>query len=124
VNDFIPKPILSEEFLVRINNLITKGRLLDKIHHQRRKLYTLATTDKLTGCNNRHSLMEFSGIFLAQVKRPKYPVSLLVIDLDKFKIINDTHGHAIGDAVLIAVRRLLNRSFRNYDFVARFIKPL
>jgi two-component system, cell cycle response regulator len=47
VNDFIPKPILSEELLLRINNLITNKRLLDKIHDQRRELYTLATTNLL-----------------------------------------------------------------------------
>jgi two-component system, cell cycle response regulator len=64
--------------------------------------------------------MEFSGKFLAQAKRHKYPVSLLVIDLDKFKVINDTHGHAIGDVVLIAVGHLLNRSFRDGDLIACF----
>jgi two-component system cell cycle response regulator len=120
VNDFIPKPILHEELLVRINNPITNKRLLDKTHDQRRELYTLATTDKLTGCNNRHSLMEFSGKFFAQAKRHKYPASLLVIALDKFKIINGTHGHAIGDVELIAVGQLLNHSFRDGDLVARF----
>ena len=120
VNDFIQKPILSGELLVRIRNLITTKRLLDKVHDQRRELFALATTDKLTGCQNRHSLMEFSGKFFALSSRQKYPISMLVIDLDHFKSINDTQGHAIGDLVLSEVGNLLNQFFREGDLVARF----
>ncbi len=120
VNDFLQKPILAEELLVRISNQITNKRLLDKVHDIRRELYALATTDKLTGCHNRHSLMEFSDKFIAQARRHAYPVSAMVIDLDHFKAINDNHGHAVGDLVLQEVGRLLNRSFREGDLVARF----
>jgi two-component system cell cycle response regulator len=120
VNDFIQKPILSGELLVRIRNLITTKRLLDKVHDQRRELFALATTDMLTGCQNRHSLMEFSGKFFALSSRQKYPISMLVIDLDYFKSINDTQGHAIGDLVLGEVGKLLNQLFRESDLVARF----
>ncbi len=120
VNDFLQKPILAQELLVRISNQITNKRLLDKVHDIRRELYALATTDKLTGCHNRHSLMEFSDKFIAQAQRHGYPVSALVIDLDHFKSINDQHGHAVGDIVLQEVGNLLNRSFREGDLVARF----
>jgi two-component system cell cycle response regulator len=120
VNDFLKKPFLTEELLIRVHNLIANKRLLDKVHDQRRELYTLATTDKLTGCRNRHSLMEFSGEFLSQASQHGYPVSLLVLDLDHFKSVNDTHGHAMGDAVLEAIGKLLNASFSEEDLVARF----
>lgn len=120
VNDFLQKPILDQELLVRVGNLITNKRLLDKVHDQRRELFALATTDKLTGCHNRHSLMEFSSKFIAQAHRHQYPISLMVIDLDHFKSINDTHGHAIGDVVLEAIGKLLNGGFREGDLVARF----
>jgi two-component system cell cycle response regulator len=120
VNDFLKKPFLAEELLIRIHNLIANKRLLDKVHDQRRELYTLATTDKLTGCHNRHSLMEFSGNFLSQASQHGYPVSLLVLDLDHFKLVNDTHGHAMGDVVLEAIGKLLNASFSEEDLVARF----
>ena len=120
VSDFLQKPVLGEELLVRVGNLITNKRLLDKVHDQRRELFALATTDKLTGCHNRHSLMEFSHKFIAQAQRHEYPVSLMVIDLDHFKSINDNHGHAVGDIVLQAVGKLLNSSFREGDLVARF----
>ena len=120
VNDFLRKPVLLEELQVRIGNLLTNKRLLDKVHDIRRELYSLATTDELTGCHNRHSLMEFSDKFISQARRHGYPVSLLVIDLDHFKKINDTHGHAVGDIVLREVGALLNASFREDDFVTRY----
>jgi two-component system cell cycle response regulator len=120
VNDFLPKPILHEELMVRIANLITNKRLLDKVHDIRRELFALATTDKLTGCHNRHSLMEFSDKFISQALRHKYPVSMLVIDLDHFKAVNDNHGHAAGDIVLELTGKLLNDSFRDGDLVSRY----
>lgn len=120
VNDFLTKPILHQELLVRIGNLITNKRLLDKVHDIRRELFALATVDKLTGCHNRHSLMEFSGKFVAMAIRHEYPVSMLVIDLDHFKSINDNHGHAIGDVVLELTGALLNESFREGDLVVRY----
>jgi two-component system cell cycle response regulator len=120
VNDFIRKPVMARELLVRIGNLITNKRLLDKVHDQRRELFALATTDKLTGCHNRHSLMQFSLKFIALSERQQYPISMLVIDLDHFKSINDNYGHAVGDVVLEAVGMLLNKFFREGDLVARF----
>ncbi len=120
VNDYLLKPVLLQELLIRVDNLITNKRLLDKVHDQRRELYSLATTDKLTGCHNRHSLTEFSNKFISQAHRHSYPVSLMVIDLDHFKSINDTHGHAVGDIVLSEIGNLLKLSFREGDLVARF----
>lgn len=120
VNDFLKKPFLTEELLIRIHNLITNKRLLDKVHDQRRELFVLANTDKLTGCHNRHSLMEFAGDFLSQATQQGHPISLLVLDLDYFKLVNDNYGHAMGDIVLEAIGELLNTSFRAEDLVARF----
>lgn len=120
INDFIAKPILLDEMLIRVKNLITNKRLLDKVHDQRRELFALATTDKLTGCQNRHSLMDFSSKFISQAQRHCYPVSVIMLDLDHFKKINDAHGHSTGDGVLQATGELLNRSFREGDMVARF----
>ncbi len=120
ISDFLPKPVLIEELLLRVKNLVTNKRLLDKVHDQRRELYALATTDKLTGCHNRHSLTDFAKKFLSQAIRHQYPVSLMMLDLDHFKSINDTHGHAVGDIVLSEMGQLLNSSFRDGDMVARF----
>ncbi len=120
ISDFIPKPVLIDELLVRVTNLITNKKLLDQVHDQRRQLYSMATTDKLTGCHNRHSLMEFSKKFISQAIRHRFHISLMVMDLDFFKKINDTHGHAVGDIVLSEMGKLLISSFREGDMVARF----
>jgi two-component system cell cycle response regulator len=120
ISDFLPKPVLIEELLLRVKNLITNKRLLDKVHDQRRELYAMATTDKLTGCHNRHSLTDFAKKFISQAIRHLYPISLIMLDLDHFKKINDTHGHAVGDIVLSELGQLLNSSFRDGDMVARF----
>lgn len=120
VNDYLPKPILPQELLIRAANLVTSKRLLDQVHDTRRQLYLMATTDKLTGCQNRHSLTEFSGKFIAQAIRHKYPVSLMVIDLDHFKAINDGHGHSTGDEVLAETGKMLRSAHRDGDLVARF----
>ncbi len=120
VNDLLPKPILHEELLIRISNLITNKRLLDKVHDIRRELFAQATIDNLTGCHNRHSLMQFSEKFISTARRHEYPVSLLVIDLDHFKTVNDNHGHAVGDIVLEKTGALLLESFREGDLVSRY----
>ncbi len=120
VNDFIQKPIMPEELAIRIGNLITNKRLLDKVHDIRRELFDLATIDQLTGCHNRRSLMDFAGKFFHQAQRYEFAVSLMVIDLDHFKQINDNHGHIAGDSVLKSVGKLLAQSFREGDLVARF----
>ncbi|NNE63187.1 MAG: diguanylate cyclase, partial [Gammaproteobacteria bacterium] len=120
VNDFIHKPIIPEELVVRIGNLITNKRLLDKVHDIRRELFELATIDQLTGCHNRRSLTDFSEKLIHQAQRYKFAVSLMVIDLDHFKLVNDNHGHIAGDRVLKTVGSLLIKSFREGDLVARF----
>ena len=120
VSDYLTKPILPQELLIRAGNLVTSKRLLDQVHDTRRQLFLMATTDKLTGCQNRHSLTEFSGKFNAQAIRHNYPVSLMVIDLDHFKSINDTHGHATGDQVLAETGQMLRSAHRDGDLVARF----
>ncbi len=120
INDFIQKPVMPEELVIRISNLITNKRLLDKVHDIKRELFMAATTDKLTGCHNRRSLTDLSKKIINQAQRHNYPVSLMVVDLDFFKSINDQHGHTTGDQVLEAIGRLLNKTFREGDLAARF----
>ncbi len=120
VNDYLIKPVLPQELQIRASNLVTAKRLLDQVHDTRRELFLMATTDKLTGCQNRHSLTEFSGKFIAQAIRHNYPVSMMVIDLDHFKSINDNHGHATGDRVLAETGQMLRAAHRDGDLVARF----
>lgn len=83
------------------------------------ELQKLANTDTLTGLNNRRHFYELANTELARTRRFKTPLSLLMIDIDHFKIINDTHGHAMGDTVLQHLANLMKSSLRGMDITAR-----
>ena len=84
-----------------------------------RELERLATTDPLTGVTNRRQFIDRCEQELVRHKRFEHPVSLLMIDVDHFKRINDNHGHAIGDAVLIHLCALAAEQLRRTDVFAR-----
>lgn len=76
--------------------------------------------DQLTHCNNRHSLAEFAPKFIADATKYTSPLSMLILDLDHFKEINDQHGHTTGDEVLSGIGALLMKLSSHGDcFVAR-----
>jgi diguanylate cyclase (GGDEF)-like protein len=85
-----------------------------------RKMYQAALRDGLTGAFNRRYLEERLEAELAYARRHDTPVSLLLLDLDHFKRINDEHGHRAGDGVLGHFVRLLERAVRTEDVVARY----
>jgi diguanylate cyclase (GGDEF)-like protein len=83
------------------------------------ELQRLATTDSLTGLPNRRHFMEQLEYELARIKRFGKPASLLMLDLDHFKRVNDTYGHAAGDAVLRHFAELAQTSLREIDLIGR-----
>ncbi|MHB8245403.1 MAG: sensor domain-containing protein [Acidimicrobiales bacterium] len=85
-----------------------------------RELTELALHDPLTGCANRLLLNDRVALAAESAKRERLFVGLLVIDLDDFKMINDTHGHLVGDEVLIGVAKRLRSVVRPGDTVARY----
>ncbi|MGQ0642395.1 MAG: GGDEF domain-containing protein, partial [Gemmatimonadaceae bacterium] len=85
-----------------------------------RRLEQLASTDPLTDVLNRRALAERLLGEMERVRRYETTVSILLIDLDFFKRVNDTHGHLVGDDVLTEVAELLQRAVRAVDVVARF----
>jgi len=85
-----------------------------------RELERLATVDALTGVLNRGAWMSRATTELAVSVRYGYPVAVLMIDLDHFKLINDTHGHADGDRALVFVARALEAAVRPGDLVGRY----
>jgi two-component system cell cycle response regulator len=80
----------------------------------------LATTDTLTGLLNRRAFLDAMDRERARSERHVFPLSLLLLDVDHFKRVNDTRGHAAGDAVLQAVARILASVARRSDIVARW----
>jgi diguanylate cyclase len=79
-----------------------------------------ARRDALTGLDNRLAVNERLHDEFLRMKRTARPYAVLLMDIDYFKRINDTHGHAVGDEVLVAVAQLLKASLRESDFVARY----
>jgi diguanylate cyclase (GGDEF)-like protein len=85
-----------------------------------RRLHELATTDSLTGLMNRRSMLAALQRLQSQRQRRPQPVALLLIDIDHFKQLNDTHGHALGDWALQAVADVLTIGVRDVDMVSRW----
>ncbi len=83
-------------------------------------LQELAMTDHLTGLFNRRHFFNVAGLLFSQAKRYKHPLALLIFDIDNFKHINDTYGHAIGDKTLKLLAECITRTIRSSDVAARF----
>ncbi len=96
--------------------LVEQMKKVNELNHQ---LELLSTTDPLTGVKNRRAFEISLAQELALVKRRSTPLSLIVVDVDHFKKINDTHGHAAGDVALQNLASLLSKSARDVDIVAR-----
>ncbi|MBC8209137.1 MAG: diguanylate cyclase [Desulfobulbaceae bacterium] len=88
--------------------------------HGKEKYQALATSDALTGLANRLHFDLVLDQALRQARRSKEPLSLVMVDIDNFKQVNDTYGHDAGDRVLIALAARLQRAIREQDFVARW----
>jgi len=94
-------------------------KLLDKIDLSVGKLYYIATHDEKTGLHNNVFFKDVFSMEIAHAKRGK-PVSLIIVDIDFFKKINDTYGHLLADKMLYQLAKVMTRDVREYDVVARF----
>jgi len=105
-----------------LNLLTAKEQLeiqLKEITNLKNRLQHQALHDQLTGLFNRRYLTEFVGREFDRIKRLKQPLTILAIDLDHFKIVNDTYGHRAGDQVLITISELIARKIRKVDVCCR-----
>jgi diguanylate cyclase (GGDEF)-like protein/PAS domain S-box-containing protein len=103
----------------RVHTVLAVGRDITAYKELELQLQDLAKTDVLTGILNRRSFMERVTIELASVKRYQVQACLLLIDIDYFKRINDTHGHAAGDATLAYFANLIKSKLRTTDIFGR-----
>jgi diguanylate cyclase (GGDEF)-like protein len=117
--DFISKPFDPPELFRRVYNLLEVRLLHEQIREQRGMLETLALHDPLTGLANRRLLVDRLSMAVTQARRSKGCMAVMYLDLDGFKEINDTLGHAAGDAVLKAVARRVTETVREEDTVSR-----
>ena len=118
--DYINKPFQHAEILVRVNTHITMLRLRKDLEIRNAELERLANTDYLTNLYNRRRFFRSSEKMFSEAMRTGYPISITLLDLDYFKKINDTHGHMIGDQVLIHVAHLIRDCCRENDMAARY----
>jgi diguanylate cyclase (GGDEF)-like protein len=119
-DDYLTKPFNAHELRVRLQ---AGRRILDlqeELLKAREALREQATHDGLTGLLNRNSILEKLDDELSRAARAGTPVSVLMADLDRFKSINDTHGHLAGDAVLREAAHRLKSAARRYDSVGRY----
>jgi diguanylate cyclase len=84
------------------------------------RLHSMANTDALTGLSNRRHLLEIAAYELARIARTPRPLSIIICDIDHFKVVNDRHGHACGDRVLALVAKTVNSAVRLQDSVSRW----
>ncbi len=118
--DFLRVPFNMCDFYIRVYNLVRFRNMLKELELARDREYQLSVMDALTGVYNRRFFVESFKKAVERAKRRGENLSLMMIDLNNFKKLNDTYGHQAGDAVLKAFARILKNTFRKEDIVARF----
>lgn len=120
VNDYLIRPVDRNELVARVRTQIRRRRYQEQLRANYERSMSLALTDTLTGLYNRRYASSHLAAVLEQALTSGKPLGLLMVDIDHFKAINDTHGHAAGDEVLRAVANRLSRHLRPFDTVARW----
>jgi two-component system, cell cycle response regulator len=119
-DDYITKPFQSPELLARIRAGKRIVDLQKELMESNRRLEMLSVTDGLTKLYNHRYLQDELARAFEESQRYRRPLSLAIVDLDFFKKVNDTYGHAVGDEVLKAVSKMLQDSVRSTDVAARY----
>ncbi len=110
-------PIVGDDGTLFATGLVAAD--ISKIKDLQRQLQTMADHDVLASCYNRRKIMEIAALHLKKAKRYQQELSVLVFDLDHFKQVNDTFGHAVGDCVLIGFVERVNAELRKPDELGR-----
>ncbi len=118
--DFLSKPVHSAELRSRIAVGVRLVEADDKLREYAGEMERLATTDSLTGLYNRRYFFEAAGKGLERARQNKTQLSLLLMDIDHFKKINDTYGHFAGDEALKALTACCKAILRDSDLFSRF----
>jgi two-component system cell cycle response regulator len=119
VNDYLLRPIDKGEMAARIATQVRKKRYSDHLRSNVQQSLELAITDSLTGLHNRRYLETHLQTLYEQASSRGKPLSVLVLDIDFFKAVNDTHGHDAGDEVLKEFANRMRKNVRGIDLVCR-----
>lgn len=119
-DDFIMKPFDRNFFIARISVHLRTRFLMDDLNKSNEALSKMANCDGLTGLYNHRYIVEKLKAEYDVAKRHNHSLSVVMIDIDFFKKVNDTYGHLVGDEVLIEVSDLLTNYLRNTDIIGRY----
>ncbi|MHC0054423.1 diguanylate cyclase [Actibacterium sp. D379-3] len=118
-NDLVGAPFDPQEMALRLDTQLTRKHQADRLRASVKDGLRLAVTDPLTGLFNRRYALPHLGHIADRAGTTGRPYAVMLLDLDRFKRINDRHGHAAGDKVLEQVARLLSSNLRPVDLIAR-----
>jgi len=119
-HDYITKPFDLDELIARVEAALRIKGEHDNLRQTNARLSELSMTDPLTALYNRRYLMERFHEELERARRYKYPVACIIVDIDDFKVINDTFGHMQGDQVLQKIAIIMKNANRVVDILARY----
>lgn len=118
-NDYISSPVDLVELTARLRSQLRRKHYADKLRENMRNSLVQAVTDPLTGTYNRRYANSHLDLLVEKCRARDSGLAVMMLDLDRFKKINDTYGHAAGDAVLREFSRRLQDNVRGMDLVAR-----
>ena len=119
VNDYLVRPIDRNELIARVRTQVRRKRYAESLRNNVEQAIEMAVVDALTGLHNRRYFDMHLSSLLDQAAQESKPLSLLVLDIDFFKKINDTYGHDAGDEILRALAGRMRRAVRSVDLVCR-----
>ncbi|MBV9331916.1 MAG: PleD family two-component system response regulator, partial [Alphaproteobacteria bacterium] len=120
VNDYLTRPVDQNELTARVRTQLRKKRYADRLRHNVQLSLEMAITDQLTGLHNRRYMARHLDNLIASSKRSGKPLSFVIMDIDFFKSINDSHGHDIGDEVLKEFAARIAANVRGIDLACRY----
>ncbi|MFP1631377.1 PleD family two-component system response regulator [Zhengella sp. ZM62] len=120
VNDYVTRPVEPQEFKARLMTQVRRKRYNDGLRASVAQTIEMAVTDPLTGMHNRRYLDTHLQRLYERARTRGRPLSVMMTDLDRFKLVNDTHGHDAGDEVIREFARRIRRHVRGADLACRY----
>jgi len=120
VNDYLTRPIDKNELIARVRTQLKKKRYADRLRHNVQLSLEMAITDQLTGLHNRRYMSRHLDTLIQGARKSGKPIAFLIMDIDFFKAVNDTHGHDIGDEVLRDFAGRISANVRGIDLACRY----